>query len=154
MKRSPSCVMFVFLAGALCLPSVALAQAPTMTVACSSEAGERQHCPADTSAGVLLARETGHVACLLGRTWGYDATGVWVMDGCGGEFLVVGSAPDAVAAPVAGAPGGHSGAPHRVSRRRRGCRGRSGSKTQGTDAVYPDTMDFSIPAVDFLDRAE
>ncbi len=28
------------------------------------------------------------MACLLGRSWGYDSAGVWVMDGCGGEFLV------------------------------------------------------------------
>ena len=58
------------------------------TVTCSSATGERQQCPADTSAGVLLARSTGTGTCLLGKTWGYDDTGVWVLDGCSGEFLV------------------------------------------------------------------
>lgn len=65
-----------------------LSTAQTVTVKCSSASGERQHCAADTSAGVLLTRETGDAACLLGRTWGYDAKGVWVTEGCGGEFLV------------------------------------------------------------------
>jgi hypothetical protein len=57
-------------------------------VTCTSVAGERRHCPADTSAGVVLARSTGSAPCLLGKTWGYDDSGVWVEDGCGGEFLV------------------------------------------------------------------
>ena len=30
---------------------------------------------------------TGGAACLLGKTWGYDDTGVWVSDGCVGEFV-------------------------------------------------------------------
>jgi hypothetical protein len=71
----------------------------TATIACSSQPGERQHCPADTSAGVLLTRESGEIACLLGRSWGYDAVGVWVMDGCAGEFLVAGAAGAAPSSP-------------------------------------------------------
>lgn len=70
---------------------------PAGTVACSSKAGERQHCPADTSGGVALMRATGMATCLLGKTWGYDDKGVWVMDGCGGEFVlgqVPGTAPE------------------------------------------------------------
>ena len=57
--------------------------------------GERQECPADTSRGVVLARSYGESACLLGKTWGYDDKGVWVADGCVGDFLV---GPAAVAA--------------------------------------------------------
>lgn len=45
---------------------------------CSSKAGERQHCRANTSAGVALRRSTGEADCLLGKTWGYDDAGVWV----------------------------------------------------------------------------
>jgi hypothetical protein len=60
----------------------------TMTISCTSVPGGRQHCTADTSAGVALIRSTGQSACLLGRTWGYDDTGVWVSDGCVGEFIV------------------------------------------------------------------
>jgi hypothetical protein len=64
---------------------------------CSSEPGGRTHCPADTSAGVALLRSTGQAACLLGKTWGYDDLGVWVSDGCIGEF-VLGAALGAQAA--------------------------------------------------------
>ncbi|HET9831038.1 MAG TPA: DUF3011 domain-containing protein, partial [Vicinamibacterales bacterium] len=56
-------------------------------ITCASRGNERQHCPADTSSGVALAKSTGSAPCLLGKTWGYDATGIWVMDGCAGEFL-------------------------------------------------------------------
>jgi hypothetical protein len=69
-------------------PSASSAAVPTtITIRCSSKPGERQHCPADTSHGVTLARSAGASPCMLGRTWGYDAQGVWVSDGCAGEFL-------------------------------------------------------------------
>jgi predicted porin len=35
-----------------------------------------------------LLRSTGESSCLLGKTWGYDDAGVWVFDGCGGEFAL------------------------------------------------------------------
>ncbi len=75
-----------------------LAAAPSLlaqgaaTIACSSKAGERQQCAADTSRGVVLARSIGEAPCLLGKTWGYDDQGVWVADGCSAEFLVRSSA--------------------------------------------------------------
>jgi predicted porin len=59
---------------------------PQQIVTCSSKTGERQVCPADTAAGVALLRSTGAASCLLGKTWGYDDKGIWVFDGCGGEF--------------------------------------------------------------------
>jgi hypothetical protein len=73
--------------------SPAWAQTPAATVApvrvaCSSKPGERQHCPADTSKGVVLARSAGEAPCLLGKTWGYDDKGIWVADGCSAEFVV------------------------------------------------------------------
>ncbi len=72
-----------------------------VSIACGSAAGEgRRYCPADVSTGVLLVRSTGEMACLLGRNWGYDDAGVWVMDGCSGEFLVR-AVPVAEAAPPA-----------------------------------------------------
>jgi hypothetical protein len=73
---------------------------PGATVQCTSGVGERQHCAADTSAGVLLARSTGPAACLLGKTWGYDDAGIWVSDGCSGEFVVTQAAPRVTAALV------------------------------------------------------
>jgi hypothetical protein len=51
-----------------------------------------------------LVKSTGTAACLLGKTWGYDDAGVWVTDGCSGEFQL-GQAAAAVAptpAPRAG----------------------------------------------------
>ena len=63
-------------------------------IACSSKPGERQHCPADTSRGVVIARSRGESACLLGKTWGYDDKGIWVSDGCEGEFVVGQALPE------------------------------------------------------------
>jgi DUF3011 family protein len=62
--------------------------AAPVRVACSSKIGERKHCAADTSQGVVLAKSSGEAPCLLGKTWGYDDKGIWVSDGCGGEFVV------------------------------------------------------------------
>src|SRR5436190_8949108 len=67
-------------------PAAGQAVDPAVTVTCTSAAGERQVCPADTSAGVALMKSTGTAACLLGKTWGYDDTGIWVSDGCSAEF--------------------------------------------------------------------
>jgi Protein of unknown function (DUF3011) len=57
------------------------------TITCESREGERQYCPANTSAGVALVRSTGTAPCLLGKTWGYDDGGIWTSDGCSGEFI-------------------------------------------------------------------
>jgi hypothetical protein len=56
-------------------------------LACGSD-GARQHCAADTSAGVVLTRLTITSPCLLGDSWGYDATGVWVDKSCRAEFVL------------------------------------------------------------------
>ncbi len=32
-------------------------------------------------------RSIGSAPCLLGRTWGYDEDGIWVSDGCSGDFI-------------------------------------------------------------------
>ena len=57
------------------------------TIVCESREGERQYCPATTSAGVALVRTAGTAPCLLGKTWGYDDGGIWTSDGCSGEFI-------------------------------------------------------------------
>jgi Protein of unknown function (DUF3011) len=62
------------------------AQTPATSVTCTSKPGERSQCAADTSKGVVLLRSMGDAPCLLGRTWGYDQTSVWVSDGCSAEF--------------------------------------------------------------------
>ena len=55
-------------------------------VTCVATGDQRQHCPANTSAGIVMLRQSSETSCLLGRNWGYDAQGVWVSEGCGGEF--------------------------------------------------------------------
>ena len=71
--------------------TVADAQDPSAaqrsSISCQSQPGNREHCAADTSNGVVLAKSSGAARCLLGKSWGYDDTGIWVSDGCGGEFL-------------------------------------------------------------------
>jgi hypothetical protein len=69
-------------------PSSSGSAVAPVRVTCSSKPGERNHCPADTSKGVILLRSAGESACLLGKTWGYDDHGIWVSDGCSGEFVV------------------------------------------------------------------
>ena len=55
-------------------------------VTCISTGDQRQHCAANTNAGIVMLRQSSETSCLLGRNWGYDAQGVWVSEGCGGEF--------------------------------------------------------------------
>ena len=97
--------MLVLLVVMLVTPGAASAQPPVLppqtavspepgvaplpaTLSCIATTLERKHCPADTSAGVALIRATGTASCLLGKTWGYDDTGIWVSNGCGGDFAV------------------------------------------------------------------
>ncbi len=83
---------FVFAAMALDLVAVLNAQqrfveaSVSSIVSCVSKGKERQQCSADTRAGIVMLRPTGEAACLLGRNWGYDDQGVWVSEGCGGDF--------------------------------------------------------------------
>lgn len=84
-----------------------LLQAQTNTITCSSKDGERQNCPADTSAGVALQRPLGPSECLLGKTWGYTDDSVWVSDGCSGEFLLGQRSAAAGAAAALAAPDGN-----------------------------------------------
>jgi hypothetical protein len=62
------------------------ASAVVSQVSCASQPGARTECPADTAAGVVLLKSHGTAACLLGKTWGYDQSRVWVSDGCSAEF--------------------------------------------------------------------
>jgi hypothetical protein len=74
---------------AFAAPAIA-GESDMTSVTCTSGVGDRQHCSANTSAGVLMKKSLGDGACLLGKTWGYDDAGVWVQDGCGAEFVVTG----------------------------------------------------------------
>jgi hypothetical protein len=63
------------------------AAAQSSTISCESKPGSREQCAADTSSGVVLVKSSGSAPCLLGKSWGYDDKGIWVSDGCSGEFL-------------------------------------------------------------------
>jgi len=108
--------------GSLLQVAVLLVAAPpglwaqVATVKCASKPGEQQHCAADTSGGVAIARSTGEAECLLGKTWGYDDAGVWVKDGCAGEFVLGQAVPRGAEAPAPPATEGenaHSAAPQK-----------------------------------------
>ncbi|MFO7639771.1 MAG: DUF3011 domain-containing protein [Candidatus Competibacteraceae bacterium] len=54
-------------------------------VRCESTGGYR-HCRADTRRGVQLHRQLSRKACRYNDTWGHDRRGVWVDNGCRGDF--------------------------------------------------------------------
>src|SRR4051812_40924251 len=86
----PAFFTFLLLAGFVSLARAQTppppASPPVPTVSCSSHPGARNQCPADTTKGIVLLRSSGEAPCLLGKTWGYDQSTVWVSDGCSGEF--------------------------------------------------------------------
>lgn len=58
------------------------------TVRCESDNYDFQRCPADTRGGVELRRQLSDTDCRRGENWGYDRRGIWVDNGCAGEFRV------------------------------------------------------------------
>lgn len=58
-------------------------------IVCESWQFRPQQCPADTRGGVRLLTATGGL-CTRGQTWGFDARGIWVTNGCRAIFAVVG----------------------------------------------------------------
>jgi hypothetical protein len=58
------------------------------TLRCESGDGRTRQCPADTSGGVRLSRQLSRSPCIEGQTWGWDRRGIWVGNGCRGEFNV------------------------------------------------------------------
>jgi hypothetical protein len=86
-------------------PAEARAAEPR-TIRCESSARETVRCGGDTSGGVTLARQLSRAGCWYDETWGYDARGVWVSNGCRADFTLgttpsvgPGSAPASSAAP-------------------------------------------------------
>lgn len=55
-------------------------------VRCESTNQRYRHCRADTERGVQLYRQLSKNACRYQETWGYDRRGVWVDQGCRGDF--------------------------------------------------------------------
>jgi hypothetical protein len=63
-------------------------QRPLPNVMCESRNHRRNYCTADTRGGVTLDRQLSSAQCAQGRTWGFDARGIWVEGGCRGEFRI------------------------------------------------------------------
>jgi len=57
-------------------------------LSCESHDYEREHCRVNTRGSVVLVNQTSRSACIEGRSWGWDHSGVWVSDGCAGEFRI------------------------------------------------------------------
>ena len=57
-------------------------------IRCESNDKRTRHCSINTRGGVRLQRQLSKAACIQGRSWGYDNRGVWVSNGCRGEFVV------------------------------------------------------------------
>jgi hypothetical protein len=60
------------------------------TVTCESQNNTRTQCPAETRFGVAFIKQTSERECILGQSWGFDETGIWVTDGCRGQFALGG----------------------------------------------------------------
>jgi hypothetical protein len=84
MHRSALWLIFA-LATYLGVSSSALAD---NTVHCKSEGYEYNRCPAVVSGPVRLERQLSEAPCRRGETWGYDRRGIWVDEGCAGEFRI------------------------------------------------------------------
>ncbi|GEM_PF-178715 len=72
---------------ALALPVLSVAQSQTLQ--CASNSAGRSYCAADTSSGVRLTRQLSDAPCTQDVSWGYDASGVWVSQGCRADFEVM-----------------------------------------------------------------
>ncbi|MBP2647085.1 MAG: hypothetical protein H6Q77_709 [Gemmatimonadetes bacterium] len=59
-------------------------------ITCQSQDGRYSRCFAPTEGQVTLHRQLSNTTCVLNRNWGFDANGVWVDNGCRGEFAVGG----------------------------------------------------------------
>ncbi|WP_448381560.1 DUF3011 domain-containing protein [Gloeomargarita sp.] len=71
------------------LVGVGAAPPTEQVIRCASVHNRRADCPVPTRAAtVTLQRQLSTAACIPNRTWGYDERGIWVSNGCRGEFLV------------------------------------------------------------------
>ena len=58
------------------------------TLRCESNDGRPRRCNANVRSGVDLIRQLSKTRCVQGQTWGWDRGGVWVQNGCRGEFRI------------------------------------------------------------------
>jgi Protein of unknown function (DUF3011) len=69
----------------LCPPAAA---ADVRAILCESPRQAERYCPGRTEGQVELLEQRSRMPCVEGRTWGYDAAGVWVRNGCRAWFRI------------------------------------------------------------------
>lgn len=84
--RHVACWKRTMLCLSIAVSVTAQQQADSVTVKCAATGSDRTYCLANTTDGVVLLKSAGTTACILGRSWGYDQSGIWVTEGCSGEF--------------------------------------------------------------------
>jgi len=87
-NRSIPRIFIAAFAMVIMLPTPAHAR---YTISCSSNNYRYQYCGANTDGYARLLNQQSRAACVRGRTWGFDNGGVWVNNGCSGQFEVGGS---------------------------------------------------------------
>lgn len=92
----------------LVTPRVAWSASGEKLVRCESGSRETVHCKADTRTGVTLERQLSRAGCWYDETWGYDAKGIWVSNGCRADFAL-GSKPVVGSTAGSSQPAGSSG---------------------------------------------
>jgi hypothetical protein len=70
------------------VPDVAFAASGDELVRCESSSRETVRCGADTRGGVVLQRQLSRAGCWYDETWGFDARGIWVSNGCRADFAL------------------------------------------------------------------
>lgn len=60
------------------------------TLRCESGDGRWRLCPLESDGRVDLVRQLSSTPCILDQSWGRDERGIWVAQGCRGEFRVEG----------------------------------------------------------------
>ena len=58
------------------------------TLYCGSNDHRQQRCNVSVRRDARLVRQASKAACVEGHSWGWDRNGVWVSNGCRGEFQV------------------------------------------------------------------
>jgi hypothetical protein len=57
------------------------------TLRCESVDGREKHCAASLR-GAGLQKQVSRTPCIQGRNWRWDASGIWVKDGCRADFAI------------------------------------------------------------------
>lgn len=55
---------------------------------CGSDNNRQRRCNVTIRRDARLVRQASKAACIEGRSWGWDRNGVWVSNGCRGDFQV------------------------------------------------------------------